>query len=347
MASPSIMQSTRISFVVTCAGLVLATHSQLARAEEPAASDVAAARGLGQEGIKLADAGNCPEAIDRLQRAEKLFHAPTTLARLGECQILTGKIVEGTENLNRVIREPLAATAPAPFLSAQERAKTLYAEAKPKIAMLKIAVAAPAGVEPVVTIDGEPVPSANLNTNRPTNPGMHTVEAGAPGFKKSSAKVTLTEGGTDSIALTLEVDPNAPKPEPASTTTPAQPPPKGEPVKAKASLVPPLVAFGVGAAGLAVGTLFGAMALGEKGQLDDLCPTKTTCQPAASDRIDTGKTYGTVSTIGFVVGGVGVVAGAVMLATGWPKTSTKSSARRGIHIEPRVGLGSIAFGGTF
>lgn len=340
------MQITRISFAVSCVGLVLATHSTLAYAEEPSASDIGAARALGQEGIKLADAGNCPEAIDRLQRAEKLFHAPTTLARLGECQIATGKIVEGTESLNRVIRESLAANAPPPFFAAQERAKTLYAEAKPKIAMLKIAVAGGQGAEPVVTIDGEHVPNANLNTNRPTNPGAHTIEATAVGYKKATAKVTLTEGGSDSVALTLEVDPNAAKPTTESPQAPLAPP-KTEPEK-KSSLIPPLVAFGVGAVGLGVGAIFGAMALGEKGQLDDLCPTKSTCQASATDSIDAGKTYGTVSTIGFVVGGVGVVAGAVMLATGWPKVSSGSAAaHRGIKVEPRIGLGSVALGGTF
>src|SRR5687768_14022299 len=83
--------------------LAIATAPSIAQAdEEPSAADVAAARSLGQEGVKLADAGNCAEAVDKLARAEKIFHAPTTLARLGECQVQLGKIVDGTENLNKI-----------------------------------------------------------------------------------------------------------------------------------------------------------------------------------------------------------------------------------------------------
>ena len=36
---------------------------------------------------------------------------------------MLGKVVEGSENLNRVLREQLPATAPAAFVQAQERAK--------------------------------------------------------------------------------------------------------------------------------------------------------------------------------------------------------------------------------
>lgn len=339
------MNKPRFSALVLCTGLSLFAFASTAHAEEPAAADVAAARALGQEGMKLADAGNCADAVDRLTRAEKMYHAPTTLARLGECQIATGKVVEGTENLNRVIREVLPANAPPPFFAAQERAKTLYAEAKPKIAMLKIAVAVQPGVEPIVTIDGERVPVANLNTNRPTNPGTHQIEATAAGFKKTSQKIQLAEGGADSVALTLEADPNAPKEERVGEKPLVAPPAEPEPQK-KSSVVAPVVAFGVGAAGLAVGAIFGAMAMGKKGELEDVCgPNRTACPASSQSDLDSGKTFGTVSTIGFVVGGVGVAAGAVMLITGWPKTSAARSGS--VTVEPRVGLGSFALAGSF
>ena len=87
------------------------------------AEDKAAARTLGTEGIKLANAGDCAGAVDKLARAEALYHAPTILGRLGECQVALGKLVEGTENLNRVIREPLPANAPPAYAQARDRAQ--------------------------------------------------------------------------------------------------------------------------------------------------------------------------------------------------------------------------------
>ena len=68
------------------------------------------ARGLAVEGLKLADAGKCPEAIEKLMRAEKLHHSAIVQGRLGECQIAVGKLVDGTENLRKVMREPVPAS---------------------------------------------------------------------------------------------------------------------------------------------------------------------------------------------------------------------------------------------
>src|SRR5262245_6301690 len=80
------------------------------------AADTATARALGVEGVTLADAGRCSEAIDKLARAERLHHAPTTATRLGECEIEVGKLVAGSERLQRVVREPLAGNAHPAFV---------------------------------------------------------------------------------------------------------------------------------------------------------------------------------------------------------------------------------------
>jgi hypothetical protein len=314
-----------------------------------------AARALGQEGVKLADAGNCDEAVDKLARAEKIFHAPTTLARLGECQVQLGKIVEGTENLNRVSRENLAPTAPVAFKEAQERARKVLAEAKPRIAKLKIAVAAPAGVQFVVKLDGEPVPVANLNTNRPTDPGEHVVDASAPGYKSASAKVRLGDGAQDSVALTLEVDPNAPKAPLVAPTAPGTvstaPPPESS---GSRSRVPAYVALGVGAVGLGVGTVFGILALGKKSDLDSACSNKVCPSGAQQDTIDSGKTFGAVSTVGFVVGVVGAGVGTVLLLTGGSSSASASSVANPLRvkvgsarIEPVVTTDRVGFVGAF
>jgi hypothetical protein len=286
--------------------------------EEPSSGDIAAARSLGQEGVKLADSGHCHEAIDRLARAEKLFHAPTTLGRLGECQVQLGKIVDGTESLNKVVRESLPAGAPAAFKQAQERAARVLSEAKPKIARLKIAVAGPAEPAYSVKVDGEPIPLASLNTNRPMDPGEHTIEAAAQGYKTTRVKVTLAEGGNDSVALALEMDPDAPKPEPvASPATHHEAPsasasPEPDTAPMLSSRVPAYVALGVGAAGVVVGSVFGLMALGKKGDLEDACGPVRVCPPSERSNIDDGKTLGTVSTVSFIVGGASLVVGAAL-----------------------------------
>ena len=310
---------------------VLGFASSARADEEPSAADVSSARSLGQEGVKLADAGNCQEAVDRFQRAEKLFHAPTTLARLGECQVQLGKLVEGTENLNRVSRESLAANAPTAFKDAQERAKKILAEAKPKIAKLKIAVAAPPDAQLMVKVDNENLPLANLNTNRPIDPGDHVVEVSAPGYLKASGKVHLGEGAVDSIALTLEVDPNAPKVvapspgTPAQTTSPLANGTTTDPERPSGvqNRLPMYISYGVGGAGVVLGAVFGIVASGKKGDLTDNCPNKV-CPAGQQDTIDSAKTAATISTISFVVGALGVGVGTYFLVTGTPKRTAKA-----------------------
>src|SRR5690349_18240562 len=122
---------------VLCASLV--APGALAQ-DQPQAENVAAARSLGLQGIKMADAGDCKGAIEKLSRAESLYHAPSILARLGECQVQVGQIVLGTENLNRVVREQLAPNAPKAFRDAKERAKSVLNTALPKLARLTVKV---------------------------------------------------------------------------------------------------------------------------------------------------------------------------------------------------------------
>lgn len=347
MRRPSDLRGSKTQFPFLAGTSLLAAlaFSPVAHAQdEPNAGDVAAARALGQEGVRLADSGNCTEAINKLERSEKMFHAPTTLARLGECQVLAGKLVEGTENLNRVVRESLPATAPLAFAQAQERAKKILTVAKPKIAKLKIAVAAPADAQFSVKVDGETVPHANLNTNRPIDPGEHLVEVSAPGYRSASARVNLGEGSVDSVALTLEVDPNAVKSTPRTAPTARSQseivPPGADP--APKSRAPAYLTLGLGAAGIGVGTVFGVLAMNKKDDLANNCANKV-CSSEQQSTIDSGKSLATISTIGFGVGVVGLGVGTYLLLSG----GSSSSSTRAARITPIVGTDRVGLSGTF
>src|SRR3954471_20181115 len=238
----SLPRSHRHVVGALCAAL-LATLASSSRADD-SAENTAAARTLGVEGVQLADAGKCPEAIEKLTRAEALHHAPTILGRLGECQVNVGDVVEGTETLNRVVREQLAPNAPKVFHDAQERAQKVLTQATPKIAHLVIRVT-PSNVKASVAVAGKPVPAALLGAERPTDPGTHQVTATAEGYKPSSATVTLAEGGHQDITLLLEKDPAAVAALPLSNPPPsASPEVTTPPAAAGKSNAPAYVAFG-------------------------------------------------------------------------------------------------------
>jgi hypothetical protein len=329
-----------------CAALV-ATLSSVSHADE-AAENIAAARTLGIQGVQLADAGKCPEAIEKLTRAEALHHAPTILGRIGECQVNVGEVVAGTENLNMVVREVLPASAPKVFRDAQERAQKVLTAAMPKIAHLVIRVT-PANLKASVAVAGKPVPAALLGAERPTDPGTHQVTAAAEGYKPTSVSVTLAEGGHQEVNLLLEKNPNAVSALPASTagaaaaTTPETTPPEPG---AKKSKLPAFVAFGVGGAGLIVGGITGGLALGKASD----CPNKV-CQ-SQSD-LDSAKTMATISTIGFGVGIAGVAVGTILLLTSSGSSEKPPSAHElerpapKFAMQPFFGVSSVGVTGSF
>jgi hypothetical protein len=187
--------------------LAAATTAGVAHADpnNPTDSDKAAARPFAIEGLRLVQAGNCREAVEQLERAEALVHAPTTAVPLAQCEIQLGKIIAGTELLNRVLNETLAPNAPASFAEAKKQARGILDAATPKIAKLRIHVETPAGVAPNadVTVDGQPVPRVLLDNDRPTDPGPHHIEARQAGVGTAEAEVSLTEGQTAQVALRL------------------------------------------------------------------------------------------------------------------------------------------------
>lgn len=332
---------------VVCA---VATVAAPARAQDQQAENVAAARSLGIQGVQLADAGKCPEAIEKLSRAESLYHAPTILGRLGECQVTVGQIVLGTENLNRVVREQLPANAPQAFKTAQTRAAKVLETALPRIAHLTVVVE-PAEAKPTVTVGGSPVPAALIGVERPTDPGKREVVATAPGYLQAKTEVELAEGGRQTVTLKLMPDPNAPvanAPSPATTAAPAAMAQQPQPDQASSgggSKTLSYVMLGVGGVGLVVGGVTGVMALGKKGDLD--CPDNT-CVGSQADDLDSANSLALVSTIGFGVGIAATTVGVILLVTSGKGKESPSTARLNeVRVRPYIGPNSAGVTGTF
>lgn len=368
----------RRSFHLSALAATLALGAPLtamAQDSAPSASDTALARQLGSEGVQLADAGNCSAAIEKLERAEKLYHAPTILGRLGECQVSVGKIVAGTENLQRVVRESLPPRAPKAFVDAQARAQKVLDASLPKVAKLKIHVEAPPGTNLSITQDGESVSAATLDLDRPADPGTHRVDVTAPGFRPAHGEATLAEGGSGSINLRLEPDPNAPAAAaPGAPAGPATYPPNGGPPPSSgpatappyqgpipgstpgaeapssgSSNVPAYLLIGTGVVGVAVGSIFGAKVLSKKSSLDGVCKSgKTSCPPSAQADIDSMRSAATLSTVGFAVGGVALGAGVIMLLVS--KSSSSADAKTApaqASVSPFIGPTSVGLYGSF
>jgi hypothetical protein len=336
--------------VLVCAlASVLLVAPRASRADDvPDAERIATARALGIEGVTLAEAGRCVEATDRLSRAEALHHAPTTLERLGECHVMLGHLVVGTEMLQRVVREPLATGAPAPFVAAHARAQTVLDKALPLIGTLRVHVegAGPALEDVVVRIDGEPIAAAMLDVDRPTDPGDHAIEASAKGRAPASTTAKVAQGAHHTVTLTLDPAVAVPPPPPPPPTTgpllPPPPPAGGEPTGGSSRWLGWTLG-GVGVAGLAVGGVFGAKTFSDKSTLRNEC-TGNRCPSRASGDISTANTDAMVANVAFI-GGAALVAGGIVLLLVHPSASAPAAAQG--RITTSVGPGWAGLQGSF
>lgn len=268
---------------------------------EESAADLATARTLGTEGLRLAQSGDCAGAVEKLSRAEALHHAPTTLEGLGECKITLGRIVEGTEDLRRVTLEHVPEHSPPVFKAAQSRARAALEKALPRIAKVRIDVTGAAGADVSVKVDGAPISSAAIGVERPFDPGSHAIEASAPGYKPATTRVQIAEGGSQQVTLALERSPEqVVRPEehrPATTR----------------NYAPAFVAFGLAGASAIAGGVFGGVAIAKKNDLVAACGG-TACSPAQQGAFNDLSTFATISTVTFIIAGAAAVTGVVLVA---------------------------------
>jgi hypothetical protein len=341
---------------------VLLFAPSLAHADPPTGptdEQKASARLLGTDGVQFAMAGDCRNAIDRLSRAEAIVHAPTTALPLAKCQIQLGKIVAGTEILNRLLNEPLPANAPEPWVDAKKQVLPLLDAATPMIGKLRIHIDGPAASNGAVqvTVDGEAVPSVILDNDRATDPGTHHVAASAQGFTPAAADISLAVGQSRTVVLKLEPVPGGPlpiAPVPAATfaaPAPEMPSPAAPeaPASSSPNRVPAYLALGVGGAGIVVGTIFGILALGNKSSLDSDCPLgKDACPPDKQADVNSlNSSLGTnalLSTLGLSIGVVGLGAGTYLFVSAKSDTGPKSAR---VEVRPWIGPGSAGWVGSF
>ncbi len=182
-------------------------------------------------------------------------------------------------------------------------------------------------------------------------------------MQSDAVALVSKEGGSDTVSLELKSAPGVVSPEPPPAVAqvspgaaPAAPPNNAPPVSDASAPVAhhgaglrvgSYVAFGVGAVGVAVGTIFALTAKSKYDDANALCksfPCNLT-RAQANQRIQFGKdgdSAKTLSLVGFIAGGVGVAAGATLFVL-----SNKPSEAGSAGVEPWIGLGSAGLGGRF
>jgi len=322
---------------VSAAAIAITTFAA-ATAHADEAADTATARALGTEGFLLADANRCGEAVEKLARAERLHHAPTTATRLAECEIETGKLVAGTERLQRVVREVIPPDAHPAFAAAQTRARGVLEKTLPRVPTLRLTVKTP-GPRPhlFITIDGESTADAIVDADRRIDPGAHTISVGADGYLPRRVQLNIHDGETKPVEVELEPAPALAHADERSGTV------ADAPRETTRSRAPAVAMFSIAGLGLAAGIVGGVNVATKSYALENACADHV-CSSEHDRDIKEAKTWATISTVGFVTAGVGIAGGIIWLVTG-RSASAPSTTKAGLR--PSVGLGSVGLDGVF
>ncbi|HYQ26960.1 MAG TPA: hypothetical protein VER04_07070 [Polyangiaceae bacterium] len=311
---------------------------------EPTAADRATARSLAGEGYQALQDKDYATAADRFRRADALIHAPTLMIDWARSLVGLGKLVEAQERYEQILREGVDAKAPKPWQRALKDAGSELTQLKPRLAWITISVSGSDDArlsvdEAHVTIDGAPVPTAALGVRRAVNPGSLQVRVQAKGFLGQKKTVELREGAEEALTFQLEPDPELQASSLVKSTPPAEAPVTSH------KHTPMYVAFGVSAAGLAVGAITGGLALSKNSDLSAVCNADHDCPSSHEDTLRAYHTFGTLSAVGFGVG----VAGAGVGVTMWLMNRGKGNATptHGVVVHPYVGLGSVGAVGSF
>ncbi len=309
------------------------------RAAPARAGDEAAAEALFLEAKKLAAEGKLAEACPKFAESNRLDRGAGTLIHLADCYEKNGQSASAWATF----KDAASAAQALGRADWQKLATQRAAALELKLAKLTIRVQDPADkIE--VTRDGAQTSPASWGTPIPVDVGTHTVQATAPARKAYKITVKVAKDGdrVEVMVPKLEVG--------AATVATTTPPPVTGPVTP-----PPVVhtgddgagqrtigfiVGGVGVAGIAVGAVTGLVAMGKNSDSKKACPNDGGCPDADAVKAnDSARTFGTVSTIAFIAGGILAAAGAVVIFTAPTATSSRSaSARakseRGLRVVP-------------
>jgi hypothetical protein len=225
----------------------------------PSAADRAAAQALFDEGRELMEQRRAAEACPRFEESERLEPGLGTRFHLATCYEALGKLASAHTLFLSVAAEAAGRNQPAREKVARERAEAL----EPRLARLSIDV--PFSPSPSLRIerDGADVGAAQWGLPVPVDPGVHHVDASAPGYDAWSTDVEVP---VDPGVTRVNVPPLAER-RPAFFA----------PLSRKLGLA----ALGVGAGTIALGSVFVAQAISKKnasdraGCSDRDCPSET------------------------------------------------------------------------
>jgi hypothetical protein len=307
--------------------------SGAARADENSHGKAAA---LFQEGRRLIDEGNCDAAVTKLK--ESLLYESSVGARLSiaECvekmdPLQAWRLLKEASALALVNHDERVSSAEQHAATVQTRLATILFNLPP--------ASDQRGFD--LRVDGDVVDRYVYRSGYATTPGRHVVDAMAPGGRVFSKVLTVDAGAHAMVDVELKGEDT--KQEQRDAVPERS---DGEVGSSRRALG---IAIGaIGLSGLASGLFFGVLTLDKQRSIQAACGGNVGSCPLAQGTLDaqreSAKTTAALSTIGFIIGGAGLVGGAAIYLTAPSKRSAGQGTGTTVRLSPRASRDAAGLG---
>jgi len=346
MPLPLIARAGCIALALT-AGLV--THTSAVPSAFAAEKDeLSKARAKFQQATELEQAGNHSAALQLFREVGQVRMTPQVRFHIATCTEKLGQLVSamGAYELAMAEAESLG---PEFQKEVEERTAALRSRI-PKLLIERGEGAEAAAIE----LDGVSLGSSSIGVEVPIDPGPHAIEAKAPGHKKYSATIEVSERQVEKVSITLDKLPIDAEP----VAGPKDPEPVVVAQPHKPSRLIPYAIGGFGAVALVGSGVFYILQRGKDSELQALCGTDHDCTNDIPRSLDKGqqadahdmnsklKLYSTMTQISAVAGVVALGAAVVLIVTE-PKQAKPSTAWAIEPTAPGAQLGGLSVVGAF
>ena len=287
------------------AGILLATGLLLcpasASAQEQGESGTEAlklAREQFGQAIALQTAGDWAGALALLKQVAAVKSTPQVRFNIALCEERLGRLVAALGDYELAAADARAEKADQVAEEVEARREAL-SQRIPKLTVKRGAGAEAASI----AVDGVALGDQVIGTPMRTDPGPHTIEATAPGFKPYRKSVRLAERQSEVIEIVLEAEPVPQRPD-----LPPNPRSSGR------SPVYGYVIGGIGIASLGTSGVFFGLRAAKISELEKVCQGMI-CPANSEDDIEQGERYTTIANVTLAVGVAAVAGGLVLVLT--------------------------------
>ncbi len=278
------------------------------------------------KGMEAMGANNYALACPLLQRSVDLKPRAGALFQLGDCYDRGGRPASAVAVYSRALS--FIGNLP-PEEAGSETNVARVTHIKDRLAVLKpiiptVTLMLPAGLPPGTTVklDGRELPLETLGLPWEVDPGEHIVVAQIPGGPEATTKFAIQINEKKSVEVQVLAKPADPPPNPNPNPNPN---PAHDTGTSSGAPTAAYVVGGIGVVGLAVGSIAGIIALSKSGTVKDNC-VETICNQQGYDAATSAKGAATISTVGFVIGIIGVTVGTILYLSAPKADATQQTA---------------------